>query len=171
MNTVPTISKPRARGWIVPGVVVAILAALFSVVAVVAALGAARTTAVIAAPDRPPAAQLARTVRGARSGGGPAVRGYRVPWGYGPGPAVERRIEFGAQPGLRWLAVLVGGLLVALLAVLAAVLTWILLRLRTGERSQRGANEILERRLAEGSIDVEEFEKRRRALLGDRKRN
>ncbi len=170
MKTVPTISKLRARRWIVAGVVGAISAALFSVVAVVAALGAARTTSVVGAPDRPPA-QLAGTVRGTRSAAETAVLGDRVPWGYGPGPAVERRVEFGAPPGLRWLAVLVGGLLVALLATLAAVLAWILLRRRTGERSQRGAREILERRLAEGSIDVEEFEKRRRALLGDRKHN
>ena len=99
------------------------------------------------------------------------VRGYRVPWEYGHGPAVERRIEVSGPHRLRWLAVLVVGFLVALVAALAAALAWFLLRRRTGGASKGGAHEILERRLAEGSIDVEEFEKRRQALLGDRKRS
>ena len=109
-------------------------------------------------------------MRIAESGAGPVVRGYRVPWHYGPGPAMERRIEVSGPHRLRWLAVLIVGFLVVLVTALAAALVWILLRHRTGKASRGGAQEILERRLAEGSIDVEEFEKRRQALLSDRKR-
>jgi uncharacterized membrane protein len=161
-----TISMPRARRWGVLGIVVATLASLLFVVALVAGLGAGSTVSVVASPE-PVAAQAARTVHLPRGGAGPAVRGYRLPWEYGPGPAMGRSLEVSGPHRLRWLAVMVVGFLLALVAALAAALAWILLRRRSGGAAKGSVHEVIARRLADGSIDVEEFEKRRQALLGD----
>ncbi len=166
MKTMRAISTQRARRWVAPALVVGILAGLFSVAALIASFGAEGSTASAIAAPQPPAAPVARTVRVLRSGTDPAARGYKVPWEYGPGPMVGPRVEVGGLRGPRWLLGLVVVALVLLVAALVAALAWVLLRRRTGRASGGGAQEILERRLAEGSVDVEEFEKRREALRG-----
>jgi uncharacterized membrane protein len=166
MKTMGASPTQRARRWVAPALVVGILVGLLSVAALIAVLGAGRTTVSAVAAPQPPLAPVTRTVRVPRSGAGPIVRGYKVPWEYGPGPMVGHRVEVSGVRGPRWLLGLVVIALVLLVAALLAALAWVLLRRRTGRASEGGAQEILERRLAEGSVDVEEFEKRREALRG-----
>jgi len=80
------------------------------------------------------------------------ARGYGVPWQYGAGPPPGPRLEGSGWHRPRWLAVLAVGFLLLLVAVLAAVLAWIALGRRRGRASRGGAQEILERRLAEGRL-------------------
>lgn len=163
MKTMRTISMPGARRWVVLGLVVAILAVLLAVASLIALAGHGSTA--LAAPE--PQVQATGAVHVVKSGAGHLVRGYRVPWEYGPGPLVgPRQIEVHAPVGRRWLVVLVVLIFIALAAALAVALAWILLRRRARGAHPGGAQEILERRLAEGSIDVDEFEKRREALRG-----
>ncbi len=110
-----------------------------------------------AAPAAPP---LVRELREPRSGAGPLARGYKSRWGYGPGPVFGRDIGFERGGAPRWLV----GLLVLLAAALAVALTGVLLKNRARSATGGGAQQILERRLAEGAIDVEDFEQRRDAL-------
>jgi uncharacterized membrane protein len=113
-----------------------------------------------AAPAPAPPAPPVRALREARGGGDPLARGYNNRWGYGPGPMAGRGIGFGGRGAPRWLV----GLLILLAAALAAGLAWSLLKSRAGGATGGGAQQILERRLAEGAIDVEDFEQRRDAL-------
>ena len=139
MKMMRTISTPRARRRVVSGIVVAALAALFSVVALVAALRAGSTVSVVASPQ-PPAAQVARTARVAKSGAGPMVRGYRVPWEMGtrPGGGTQDRSQRPAQTAL------VGGAGSGILSVLCRGPRRSVrpdsLRRRTGGASKGGAH-------------------------------
>lgn len=154
MKTMQAISMPRPhRLWIALPLVMSTLAVvLFPVSA-------------HAAPE-PPAAPTAKALREVRSGNNPWVRGYNNHWEYGPGPMMNRPIGVGDRGAPRWLA----GLLIVLAAALAVALAWSLLRNRAKGAPEGGAQQILERRLAEGAIGVEEFEQRRGALRGnDRK--
>jgi uncharacterized membrane protein len=113
-----------------------------------------------AAPEPPAPPPPVRALREARSGDSPLARGYNSRWGYGPGPMAGRGIGFGGRGTPRWLV----GLLILLAAALAAGLAWSLLKSKARGATEAGAQQILERRLAEGAIDVEDFEQRRDAL-------
>jgi hypothetical protein len=166
VKTMQAIRMPRPpRTWVVLPLVVATLAILSPVSAQ-------------AAPEPPPPpgvlAAAKGTVRVFRGAPGPRARGYGAPWEYGPGPlmgpagpVVGRQIDLEGPDAPRWLVALLVGFLVVLVAVLAAALAWILLRRRNRGAAEAGAQQILERRLAEGTIDVEEFERRREALRRD----
>lgn len=156
------ISMPGLRGrWLVLPLVATILAVLPP---------ASAQAAPAPRPPRPAAAKALRVIPGRPA---PRLRGYGNPWGYGPGPmmgpapAIGHQIDVEAPDAPRWLVGLLVGFLVVLAAVLAAALAWILLRRRSGGAGAADAQRILERRLAEGAVDVEEFERRRKALRGD----
>lgn len=166
MKTMREIATQRAPHSLVPALAAGLLTGLFSVFALIAPLGAEGSTASAIAAPQPPAVPVARTAQVLHSGVGPVVRGDKVPWGYGPGPMVGPRIEVSNMRRLHWPLGPVVVFLVLLVVALLAALAWVLLRRRTSRTSEAGAQEILERRLAEGSIDVEEFEKRRAALRG-----
>jgi uncharacterized membrane protein len=152
MKTMQAISMPRPRRlWIALPLVVSTL-----VVVVLFPVSAH------AAPE-PPAVPAAKALREVRSGDNPWVRGYNNHWEYGPGPMMSRPIGVGDRGAPRWLV----GLLIVLAAALVAAMAWSLLRNRTRGAPEGGAQQILERRLAEGAIGVEEFEQRRDALRGD----
>jgi putative membrane protein len=68
-----------------------------------------------------------------------------------------------------WIVMLILWLLVAALVILAIV--WLVRSLSTGpgrERREPTALELLDRRFAEGSISIEEYNERRRVLEGRR---
>lgn len=170
MKMMRAISTPTARRWIGPALLVAVLAGLIALVASIAVLGAAGGTASARAAAEPTVAPVAGAVHVTGGGNGHLVRTDRVPWEYGPAPQLARTIAVHDVGPRRWLVVLFVLFLVVLVAAIAVGLAWFLLRRRTRGGSAQGAHEILERRLAEGSIDVDEFEKRRAALRGSERK-
>jgi hypothetical protein len=160
MQAVRTLRLPRT--WVVLPLVAAILVVL------------APVSAQAAPEPPPPGPAAAKAVQVFRGGPGPRARSYGAPWEYGPGtlvgppgPVISRQIDLEGPDAPRLLVGLLAGFLVVLAAALAAVLAWILLRRRNSGAAEAGAQQILERRLAEGTIDVEEFERRREALRRD----
>jgi hypothetical protein len=154
--------RPR-RMWIALPLLTTILAILSP--------ASAQAAPELPPPPSPAAAKAAQVFRG---GPGPRGRSFGAPWEYGPGPmmgppgpVISRQIDLAGPDAPRWLVGLLVGFLVVLVAALAAALAWILLRRRNRGAAEAGAQQILERRLAEGTIDVEEFERRREALRRD----
>ncbi len=151
MKTMSSIStQGRCRFWVALSLALSLLVVLLP-----------------ASAQAAPESRRAPLLREARGDyGGPAGR-LNNPWEYGPGPTMSRQVSVGNVGGPRWvLALLVVGFLVVLAAAVAAAIAWVLLKRRRGS-TEGGAHQILERRLAEGTINVEEFERRRDALKGN----
>jgi putative membrane protein len=88
-----------------------------------------------------------------------------------PGPTLSAMVAgaFGHMDSGWWVVMMIGMVLFWALVVVAIV--WLVRNLAPGERAARREAppmELLDRRLAEGSISVDEYEERRRILLRSR---